>query len=202
MYRKLAILITENFVHNELIADSKKDIYAYGFEMLISTFVYFVGFLVISLVTQTLVPSLCFWGGLFVVRKIAGGHHANNYLSCNLLSTANHLLFIFFVKLLNFEVYYNFIILTLLLASATILLVAPVDHKNKPFIKNEYKRYKVLSGLYCIVLGFVALLVSTKFVPVSKLLFSFTFGTLSATVSLLCAKFIRFFERKKNHEKV
>lgn len=170
--------------------------------MIISTLVYFVGFLVISLLTQTLVFSLCFWGGLFVVRKVAGGHHANSYVSCNFLSTANHILFIVLVKLVDMDTYYPFITFTLLFSAATILLVAPADHKNKPFIKNEYKRYKLLSSLYCIVLGVIALFVSVKFVSVSKPLFGFTFGTLSATVSLLCAKIIRSYERRKIHEKV
>ena len=202
MYRKLAICITEKFVHNKLIAGDKKDIYAYGFEMLISTLVYFTGFLIISLLTQTLMPSLCFWGGLFIVRKVAGGHHANSYVSCNLLSTANHVLFVVLVKLLDTNTYYPFITFTLLFSTATILLVAPVDHKNKPFIKNEYKRYKLLSNLYCIVLGIIFLLVSAKFISIGTLLFAFTFGTLSATISLLCAKIIRSYERGKNHEKI
>lgn len=202
MYRKLAICITDKFVSKKLISDSKKDIYAYGFEMLISILVYFVEFLVISLITQTLESSLFFLCGLFIVRKVAGGHHANNYISCNFLSTANHILFVFLVKQVNVNTSYHFITLTLLFSTATILLVAPVDHKNKPFIKNEYKRYKLLSSLYCIVLGIVVLLVSIKTLPVNEVLFGFTFGTLSATVSLLCAKFTRFFERRKNHEEV
>ena len=202
MYRKLAICITDKFISKKLISDNKKDIYAYGFEMLISILVYFVEFLVISLLTQTLVSSLYFLCGLFIVRKVAGGHHANSYISCNLLSTANHILFVFLVKLINVNIYYHFITLTLLFSAATILLVAPVDHKNKPFIKNEYKRYKLLSSLYCIVLGIIVLLVSAKTIPISEVLFGFSFGTLSATISLLCAKFIRSFERGKNHEKV
>lgn len=202
MYRKLAICITDKFISKKLIADKKKDIYAYGFEMLISILVYFVEFLIISLLTQTLASSLCFLGSLFIVRKVAGGHHANNYISCNLLSTANHILFVILVKLVNVDTYYTFITLTLLFSAATILLIAPVDHKNKPFIKNEYKRYKLLSSLYCIVLGIVVLLVSGKMIPASELLLGFTFGTLSATLSLLCAKIIRSYERRKKHEEV
>ena len=170
--------------------------------MLISILVYFVEFLIISLLTQTLASSLCFLGNLFIVRKVAGGHHANNYISCNLLSTANHILFVILVKLVNVDTYYTFITLTLLFSAATILLIAPVDHKNKPFIKNEYKRYKLLSNLYCIVLGIVVLLVSGKMIPAGELLLGFTFGTLSATLSLLCAKIIRSYERGKKHEEV
>lgn len=170
--------------------------------MLISILVYFVEFLIISLLTQTLASSLCFLGSLFIVRKVAGGHHANSYISCNILSTANHILFVILVKLVNVDTYYTFITLTLLFSAATILLIAPVDHKNKPFIKNEYKRYKLLSSLYCIVLGIVVLLVSGNMIPASELLLGFTFGTLSATVSLLCAKIIRSYERGKKHEEV
>lgn len=202
MYRKLAICITDKFISKKLIADNKKAIYAYGFEMLISILVYFVEFLIISLLTQTLASSLCFLGSLFIVRKVAGGHHANSYISCNILSTANHILFVILVKLVNVDTYYTFITLTLLFSAATILLIAPVDHKNKPFIKNEYKRYKLLSSLYCIVLGIVVLLVSGNMIPASELLLGFTFGTLSATVSLLCAKIIRSYERGKKHEEV
>ncbi len=197
MYRKLALNVTQLFIRQNIIDKNKKDIYQYGFELLISGIVYAILFLILSLFTHTVIPSIIFWLGLFGVRKTAGGHHSSSYMSCHLLFTANHILLIVLLKLIHSQLYFALSSSFLIFGCFCVMLLGPVDHKNKPFIKTEYKRYKIASRIYGLVLLGLFILTITKIIPSSNNTFSFSFGTLSASISLLCAKIIRFKERKE-----
>ena len=201
MYKRIAISLTDMFINQKIISSDKRDICQYGFEMLISTIAYMLIFFFTAIITDTFIESLMFWLGLFVIRKTAGGHHAKSYSSCHLLFAFNHVLFIAATKVLPQASVFVSICLLLCFAITTVAICAPVDHKNKPFIKNEYIRYKMLSRVYCAIL--LAILVSIIIIHTTNrsteigdiLYFSFSFGTASATVSLLSAKIIRYKER-------
>lgn len=202
MYKNLAQRISNKFIAMGIVDETKKDIYVYGFEYIISNFVYLSIFFAICFLSKTLLASLCFWLGIFILRKIAGGHHANSYISCHILFAFNHILFIAFTFIFPPKYYYVFTVIALLIAFLSIYICAPVDHKNKPFIKTEYKRYKTLSYIYgtCLLVFDIALFINLF--PVNIHLFGFAFGTLSATISLLCAKYIRNKERSSENEKI
>lgn len=197
MYHLVAVKITDHFIKKKIVDAQKKDIYYYGFEVLISSAMYFLIFLGIALISQSLVASVFFWLGLFIVRKVAGGHHAGSYQKCHILFAANHILFVILLKLLDQSIYYVSILAILSLCILCIVCFAPVDHKNKPFIKNEYKRYKRFSIIYSIVLVAIVVAFAIKLLKVNTFAFGFSIGTLSATISLLCAKIIRAKERKE-----
>lgn len=197
MYRRIAIKITDWFIKKGTIDEAKKEIYYYGFELLLSSTIYFLIFLGIAFFTKSVFASFFFWLGLFIVRKVAGGHHAGSYRKCHLLFAANHIAFVILLKLFPISLYYISIIVILLFSLLSILLFAPVDHKNKPFIKTEYKRFKRFSRIYCLILAIIIVVFSLKIFKANSLVFGFAIGTLSATISLLCAKIIRAKERKQ-----
>lgn len=200
MYRALASKLTTFFVKKNVIEEKNKDIYAYGFEMIIATIVYGIIFLAIAALTRTVLESIFFWLGLFIIRKTAGGHHAKSYHSCHLLFAANHILYICLLKIFPIQYYGTTVISVLIFSLSCVFFLAPVDHKNKSFIKGEYKRFKLLSRIYCIVLLALVLLFIFNIFKANSLAFSYTVGTLSATISLISAKIIRNKERKSQNE--
>lgn len=200
MYSKLASLICEHLIQNQTIPETKRAVYLYGFEVILSSLVYLFIFLFVSIISQCLISSLFFWLGIFIIRKIAGGHHANSYLSCHLLFESNHILFIFLFQLIPYSLYTYIILPIFMITLLSLLFIAPIDHKNKPFIKNEYKRYRLLCLLYCVALAILATLYLLHIIPNHPFLFSFAIGTLSATISLLCGKTINY-KKGKRHEK-
>lgn len=201
MYHNIASKITNFFIRGKIIDAEKEDLYLYGFEIMISSIGYLIVFLLASFISQTVVTSILFWLGLFLIRKTAGGHHANSYTSCHLLFLANHLVFIIIFKVTPLSVYNWSTIAILLLCAILIFSLAPVDHKNKPFINGEYKRYRCLSVIYSCILICVSTLVLFRVITANNFLFSFSIGTLSATISLLFGKIIRNKERKIENEK-
>ena len=200
MYRKIALKLTRLFIEKKVIQEEKQDIYAYGFEIILSSLVYLFFFIIFALISNTLFPSLLFWLGLFVTRKIAGGHHAKSYIACHILFAINHVLCILLLKVTPENITNKIIIYLFLFSICSIFLFAPVDHPNKPFIKNEYNRYKLLSRIYCLILFLIMILFLISVIPYNQLLYGYTIGTFSATISLLGGK-INKFERTRKWKK-
>ena len=196
MYRALAKKITNHFIKRNIISDKEEDIYSYGFEIMISSFVYLLIFLAVAILSNTIIASFAFWIGLFLIRKTAGGHHANSYTSCHILFLFNHIAFVAIALLLPRSTYTFFNTTWLALSILLVFILAPVDHKNKPFINNEYKRFKLLSRLYCVVLLIIFIFECLNVIPQNKIILAFSFGTFSATCSLVSGKIIRKKERK------
>lgn len=195
MYKELANSITSKFIKSGIIDEEQQDIYAYGFEVLISSTMYFLILFLVSVVFKCVFSSLVYLLGLILIRKICGGHHANHYSSCQLLFEANHLAFVALYHLVDIRWYRLVTVSVFTFAIISIFVAAPVDHKKKPFIKNEYKRYRYLSLFYCVILLILLVLTITQVLKPGELLFSFSIGTLSAIISLLCGKISRMKER-------
>lgn len=197
MYKKLSLIITDKFIHIGVIEKEKKAVYAYGFEILIATIFYTLIFIIAALITNSIIESIFFWIGFFVIRSISGGFHTKSYKNCHFLSLSNHLLFILAIKVLPLNIHS---VLSLVLNGFSIIMIlvfAPVDHPNKPFIKNERKRFRALSCIYAVILVLISALslVVPEYCDCYK--FSFSIGTFSAAFALMSAK-IKYIKEQKS----
>lgn len=199
MYKFLSNSITDLFIKHNLISDVKKDIYVYGFEIIISTIVYALIFIISALVTSTFWESLVFFFGFHFVRKFCGGFHANTYLKCHLMTAITHYIAIGFLLFFPTKWQIAFSTTILYTCGLLIILFAPVDHKNKRFIKNEYRNFRKKSCIY----GFIIFAISTictihgiTSTNYNIYVFAYSLGTVSATLSMLGAKLINLNERR------
>lgn len=197
MYKKISLLLTDKFIQKGVIEADKKAVYAYGFEILISTIFYTLIFIIAALITSSIIESVFFWIGFFVIRSISGGFHAKSYKSCHFLSLFNHLLFILMIKVIPLDIHFVSSLILNVLSILMILIFAPVDHPNKPFIKNERKRFRILSCIYAIVLILISAisLAIPEYYDCYK--FSFSIGTFSAAFALMSAK-IKYIKEQKS----
>lgn len=198
MYKTLALCLTKKFIKLNLVPAEKEPVYSYGFEIILSMIVYALIFVITAIITSTLVTSLIFFIGFYLIRKFCGGYHASTYLKCHFMSVLVHLVAIAFLRLFPQSLFYEFTIISLLISCVFILLFAPVDHKNKPFIKNEFQRFRKKSCIYC---GLISVIILLTLILKARLgdniyLFSYSLGTLSATLSMLGAKIINYYERR------
>ena len=200
MYRKFANALTRFFVKKKVIPREAAEVYAYGFEILLSIIVYESIFILISIFTNTFIASIGFWISFFFIRTFCGGFHANSYLKCHLMFLANHLIFIFLYKYVFYTIDTLFISAALLLCTVVVFFIAPVDHPNKPFLFNEYKKFKRKTHVYCIILVIFAFV--NVFLHLEAWGWGVGFGTLSATISLIFAKLLYKKERRCDNEKV
>lgn len=197
MYETLSKRITSFFIQKGMIPQEKQEIYEYSYEVLLSECAYTLLMLAIALISKTLIPSLCFFLGFLICRKVAGGYHASTYTKCHLLFIANQILFILLVYFVPPPTRWLFTLGMLLAALPLIYTLAPMDHPNKPFDRREYQKYKKQSR----ILVFLLVIISGIVLSINKntyIYFCFSFGIFSASVSLL----LSFIERSgKKHEK-
>lgn len=189
------------FLKKQIINNKNKDVYLYGFEILISTLVYTLIFFFTALLTNTMLSSFVFWIGFYILRTLSGGYHAKSYLSCHVLFFINHIIFIITLYCIPNQYKALVAIIMIIISTLLVLLFSPVDHPNKPFINNEKQRFKILSNLY--IIGVSIIFVVLYVISVELLInysMSFAIGTLSAAISLLSAKIIYQKEGKKDEE--
>ena len=196
MYERIALWLTNGFINREIIPLEKKAVYTYGFEILISNVVYTLIFLICALLTRTLIESLLFWIGFYIIRSTAGGFHARTYRMCHLLFIVNHSVLIVLVKTIANSMEPLFIYGVMLFCALIIFVLAPVDHPNKRFSESEVSKFKLRSRIYCVIL-FSLSLIWFLFFEYNRWCFSFAIGTLSATISLVCAKITHIKRKEK-----
>lgn len=107
-------------------------VYRYGIELLIASFVNYLSIIVVGAVLGRLLESLIFLFCFATLRQFTGGYHADSYTRCNtvfILSFVGTLL-------LAATTYGNIngiaAALVLLVALVPIALLCPVEHPNKP----------------------------------------------------------------------
>lgn len=191
MYSKGARYITNHFIKQGKISEEKANVYAYGFEILISTIIYTIIFLITATISGTLLESFLFWIGFFIVRTIAGGYHAKSYISCHILFMLNHIAFIAIVKLTPSSAIMFLALVFMLISTIILFIFAPVDHPNKRFTENEQKRFRISSLLYALLILLVMVLAFMFQFHSTIPFFSYTIGTFSATTSIMASKIIR-----------
>ena len=176
VYKKISTSIANKLIDKEVL--------------MISTGVSTIIFVIISLITQSFLSSMLFYAGFLLTRKFCGGFHASTYIRCHLLFAFNHFVFIAFDKFFPHQYDLPTVIISGVFCIISIILFAPIDHKNKPFTKGEYYFFRkcsfILSGAIL-----VGLTVSVVFMNVLPYFISVVFGVFSATVSMLVARFQR-----------
>ena len=103
MLEKLAKSAARFFVAQNIVKSEYQEIYAYGMEILLSTMVNGIIVLIISILSDTVLPSLIFFTAFIVMRSSAGGYHAKTHIGCMLILIAVHLSFIFLIRFITID---------------------------------------------------------------------------------------------------
>ena len=140
----------------------KEEIELYGFAIYIaiSSLLHIGTLLVIGWLFNMIVESVIFYVSFIAVRKFAGGYHAMTPLRCYLFSIIT-----IFISLLFLQKSSNFsktitcvFILIALVSIICIIVLSPLDSRNKPISNMKEKRvYKVISSINSVVLFGVSL---------------------------------------------
>ena len=188
LYKKLSSVLTDKFVKSGIIEPQQRDVYCYGFEILLSYVAYILLFVVLAVFTGTIFYSLLFGVAFFTTRSIAGGYHAATYSVCHLLSLLNQVLFILLIVFLPQEHHPVASVVAILISSVLLLIFAPIDHPNKPFIKTERKRFRKMCCVYAYIIPIIVAVFVLFATQLSTYILSFSLGIFSAAFALLSAK--------------
>lgn len=188
--------LTDFFVKNGLIKEYDSEIYSYGFEMFVSEIISWLIIVPIAIISGEFLESMAFVFSFIIFRTFGGGYHANTHYGCILSFTFIYLIGLIVGKTISTDISFYLIGACLTAAGILLWLFAPIDHKNKPFDEDDFKRLRKKTRLiYLIYLAAVILLLcifpSVKFVV--RLCAFGSMGLFMVSMSVM----IQFFVRKK-----
>lgn len=127
-------LVSHFLCRKNIIDSDELDIYQYGFEIVISTFLGFLLTVTIGIALHMFALSLLYYIIFVILRQMTGGYHAKTYLQCNVIFTLVSFLTLGMTKISLLSEQYTFLthVLCLVAAILTILIYAPVENPNIP----------------------------------------------------------------------
>ena len=194
MLERLAKGAARFFVVQDIVKSEHEEIYAYGMEILLSTFINGIMVLIIAAVTNTLLPSLIFFTAFIIMRRTAGGYHANTHVGCMVILAAVHLLFIIFIHFCKLNVIPAFSIISVIYSCISVYLFSPVEHHNKPLSDANKRKLRKQSIIFIICLSiFDIFMLLLNYEEISLYLSS---SIIVSTTGMIAEKITLFLENK------
>ncbi len=149
MFSQITEKIVGNMVKQNLIQQENKSIYQYGINQLFNMTLNIVTFLIVGILYHMILQTIIFTAAYIPLRIYAGGFHASTPFKCWIVSGLMLVAVLSVMKYLRFgEDMYD---VGALAASLIILILSPVEDKNKPLDEKEELVYKVR----CIIVFFI-----------------------------------------------
>ena len=167
--------ITDYFSRKNYISEDKKDIYNYGFKLIISDLINFSLVLGLGLVINRFIDGIVFLISLCGIRRFSGGFHAKTFWLCRVSMVFTFLSVIIISNTLEIiKPPLLYIIVFDIISLIVISFFSPVKHPNKKLTKKQCHNNKIK-----------AIIMSTFFTMVSILLIGFSISsgiTISVTI--------------------
>lgn len=137
---RLAVKIVNNLVHSGVIKEEDAEIYIYGINQILTSVLNVSSALIIGLIFGVFPEIAVFMAAYIPLRSFAGGYHAKTPLSCYVFSVIMLIVVSIGLKYLHLAdwVYYAVFVA----ATLVVLVLSPVEDRNKPLDEIEQKVYK------------------------------------------------------------
>lgn len=152
MITALANHIADFIYSNTELSEEQRDIYVYGYEIIISSAVSFVLLIATGLIFGRLPESIVFFLTFYTLRQQTGGYHADTYLKCNLVFEIN-IISVMLLTLIDFPFAASLVvnISVFVLCLAVILILAPMENENKPIPPESRPKHKIAGLILTVV---------------------------------------------------
>lgn len=162
MINNLSIKLTNKLISKGSITENERELYIYGFFMLLSHIMYFVLACIFGMLFKCFIESIIFYIAFQFIRRYAGGYHAKTETRCEILSTLSILCCIVLIKLSKmYDIRIALLSISLVFA-VLIFILCPLDTPEKPLSDKEYKYFRKISWII-LSLIIVAIIVSFIF---------------------------------------
>ena len=133
------------------------ELYAYGFFVLISKIIFLIVSVIFGIIFNIVTESILFYILFSFIRSYAGGIHAPTEFLCTIFTTISLFLGVSAIKfLLNYgdpKIAYAVYFLSFII----IIILSPLDTKEKPLNCNEKKCFKVKTYAVLIVIILISI---------------------------------------------
>ncbi|MBQ7974564.1 MAG: accessory gene regulator B family protein [Clostridia bacterium] len=154
---KLAGIITDRLLNQNVIDADKKEIHKTGIELILTDTINFSLILIIGIMIKA-VSAACIYLLLFwTVRRFSGGYHAKSYGVCRTVTVGTYIAIVLISKFLAVNQMLVSVVLNIVTA-ITMMAFAPIRHPNKELTITEIranKLFSVLTTLFYIALSII-----------------------------------------------
>lgn len=157
MISRLSGTITDALYKSQVIEEADRELYTYGFFVLLSQGLFFLISALFGLIFGTLWESVVFYIMFSILRCYAGGFHASKESVCTCCTTAS--LFLASLSIwVQSEVESVIVpVSVLVLCSAVVYLLSPLDSEDKPLTSNDFYEYRRKSRAIVIAIVIIAI---------------------------------------------
>ena len=190
---RLAVKIVNNLVHSGVIKEEDAEIYIYGINQILTSVLNVSSALIIGLIFGVFPEIAVFMAAYIPLRSFAGGYHAKTPLSCYVFSVIMLIVVSIGLKYLHLAdwVYYA----VLVAATLVVLVLSPVEDRNKPLAEIEQKVYK--KRTMNIAAAEVMVCLALKFVGYDNLFVAVVYSFVVLSFMLVAGKAKNRFELSK-----
>lgn len=190
---RLAGKIGNNLVHSGVVKEEDAEIYIYGINQILVSVLNVSSALIIGLIFGVFPEIAVFTAAYIPLRSFAGGYHAKTPLRCYVFSVIMLIVVSIGLKYLHIAewIYYA----VLVAATLVVLVLSPVEDRNKPLDEIEHKVYKRRT----ILIAAVELTLSTllKLLMLDDLFIATVYSFVVLSLMLIAGKAKNRFELSK-----
>jgi len=131
----------------KIISEEQREIYIYGFELVICSIISLVIVILIASITGMYYECAIYYVVFSITRLFSGGFHADTYLRCKISYIGCLLITLGLFKMMNIlqPLYW---LMLFIFSSLIIVHFAPVENENKPLSETEKKSEKYNTNSY------------------------------------------------------
>jgi accessory gene regulator B len=158
MINNLSVRLTDRLLAKGSITEDERELYIYGFFMLLSQLVYFLLACIVGLLFQCFFESVIFYIAFQFIRRYAGGYHAKTETRCEILSSLSIIGSIGIIRLLDMYDFQIVLLSITLFSAGCIFVLCPLDTPEKPLTKKEFQYFRKISRIILVVIFFVVII--------------------------------------------
>lgn len=152
VYHIIAHKIVNILVGKNDVLEEQKNIWVYGTEILLQSFVTAISVLIVGGIFNQLIGTIVFLILFCLIRQNAGGYHAESVLGCYIFFMLSYFVILFLVYMFGIDWQLNKTgIFIFVLLNIIIMLLAPVDTKNKRLEPDEKLYYRSRSYVFLFI---------------------------------------------------
>lgn len=181
---RLSRKIVNNLTQSDIVKAEDAEIYIYGINQILMYAINISSALIIGLIFGKFFEAAVFIAAYCSLRSFAGGYHAKTPLKCYFFSIIMLIIVLVGIKYLYLTEWMYY---TVLLAAALVVIVlSPVEDRNKPLDEIEHRVYK--KRAIFIAAAEILIGLAFKLVGLNNLFVAVVYSFLALSVMLIAGK--------------
>ena len=185
MVEKIVSKLVRELIGNEIIDISQKEEYEYAIICQLESFITIGSIVLISLLFDNLIPTVCFLTFFLSLRKRTGGYHLDSFIGCYMGTMCVYVGVVFLCHVTCN--YFNYIKIITLIASLYIGIIGTVNHPNMDLDDEELRYSKSSARLVLIIEIFAIMFLCWMNIDLNVVSYSI-WGIILCAILLLLAK--------------